>query len=173
MSISEFFSGAQPLRRASRVRRAMQRFLPVRRFGAVRTIVLTRCQVLKLPGRWTWGGRHWWWDYLLRGLLSNMQETKFAAERWPELCPVSFSNPGGFLLVMPRARPLTDAEWQQLNYRAFVTRGEWYVEENFDALAGAGTRAISASRSIRSCSGMPSPTRGWYLRNTSGTASAC
>jgi hypothetical protein len=37
---------------------------------------------------------------------------------------------------MPRAKPLTDAEWQELNYRAFVTRGEWYVEENFDALAG-------------------------------------
>ena len=35
-----------------------------------------------------------------------------------------------------RARPLTDPEWQQLNYRAFVTRGEWYVEENFDAFAG-------------------------------------
>lgn len=73
--------------------------------------------------------------HLLPGLLSNMQKTRFAAERWPELCPVRFSVAGGFLVVMPRARPLTDSEWQILNYRAFVTRGEWYVEENFDALA--------------------------------------
>jgi hypothetical protein len=102
----------------------------------VRTVVLTRHHVLKFPGRWTWGGRHWWCDFLLRGLLSNMQETKFAAEGWPEFCPIRFSIPGGCPAVMPRAKTLTDSEWQQLNYRAFVTRGEWYVEENFDALAG-------------------------------------
>jgi hypothetical protein len=135
MSVSEYFPGARHLRKASQLRRALQSYLPVRRLGAARTIVLTRHHVLKFPGRWTWAGRHWWWDFLLRGLLSNMQEAKFAAEGWPELCPVRFSVGGGFLIVMPRARPLTEAEWQRFNYRAFVTRGEWYVEENFDALA--------------------------------------
>jgi len=65
-----------------------------------------------------------------------MQEREFSAERWPQLCPVIFSLPGGFLVVMPRARPLTDAEWAAFDYRAFVTRGDPYIGENFDAYAG-------------------------------------
>ena len=65
-----------------------------------------------------------------------MQERDFAAERWPELCPVLFSMPGGLLIVMPWARPLTAAEWEAFDYRAFMTRGDAYVEENFDIHAG-------------------------------------
>src|SRR5947209_2942513 len=110
--------------------------LPIRKFGAVRTVFLTRRYVFKLPGRWAFRHWRWWWDSLLRGLLSNMQERRFAAEGWPELCPVSFSIPGGFLIVMPRARTLTPAEWEVFDYRAFVTRGDGYVEENFDSHAG-------------------------------------
>jgi hypothetical protein len=37
---------------------------------------------------------------------------------------------------MPRARPLTAAEWEAFDYRAFMTRGDAYVEENFDIHAG-------------------------------------
>ena len=37
---------------------------------------------------------------------------------------------------MPRARPLTDAEWESFDYRAFVTRDDGYVVENFDRYAG-------------------------------------
>jgi hypothetical protein len=136
MTIREHLSGARHRRGASRLRRAWWSYLPACKFGAVRTVILTRHHVLKFPGRWTWAGRKRWWDFLLRGLLSNMQETGFAAEGWPELCPVSFSFPGGFLVVMPRARPLADDEWRRLDYRAFVTRGDGYVEENFDTLAG-------------------------------------
>lgn len=40
-----------------------------------------------------------------------MQEHEFSATGWPELCPVLFSVPGGWLLVMRRAKPLSDAEW--------------------------------------------------------------
>jgi hypothetical protein len=65
-----------------------------------------------------------------------MQERAFAEERWPELCPLRFSLPGGFLVVMPRARPLTYAEWKAFDYRAFVTRGDGYVEDNFASHAG-------------------------------------
>jgi hypothetical protein len=96
-----------------------------------------RRHILKFPGRWKWDSRKWWWDFLLRGLLSNMQEKRFAATGWPELCPVAFSLPGGLLIVMPRAAPLTDAEWKDIDYRALVTRGEGYAEDNFDAWAGS------------------------------------
>jgi hypothetical protein len=37
---------------------------------------------------------------------------------------------------MPRARPLTYAEWKEFDYRASVTRGDGYVEENFACHAG-------------------------------------
>jgi hypothetical protein len=101
----------------------------------VRTVLLTRHYAFKFPGRWQLDAWRWWRDFLLRGLLSNMQERRFAAEGWPQLCPVRAALPGGFLVVMARARPLTDAEWQSLDYRAFVTRGDGYVEANFDTCA--------------------------------------
>jgi len=41
-----------------------------------------------------------------------MQERTFSKAGWPELCPVKFSIPGGFMIVMDRARPLTDGEWE-------------------------------------------------------------
>jgi len=97
--------------------------LPVRKLGAVRTVFLTRRYVFKLPGRWAFVHWRWWWDSFLRGLLSNMQERRFAAE-------------GGFLIVMPRARAITPAEWEAFDYRAFVTRGDGYAAENFDSHAG-------------------------------------
>lgn len=40
-----------------------------------------------------------------------MQEVKFSETGWPELCPVVFSLPGGFLVVMRRAQPMTTGEW--------------------------------------------------------------
>jgi hypothetical protein len=47
-----------------------------------------------------------------------MQEVEFSAAGWPELCPVVFSIPGGFIIVMCRATPLTETEWMA------VTTGE-------------------------------------------------
>jgi hypothetical protein len=139
--------GGRSAARSHRVRRWWQTQLPARRFGAVRTVFITRRYVFKLPGRWQWQHRRWWWNAFLRGLLSNMQERSFAAEHWPELCPLCFSAPGGFLVVMPRARPLTYAEWQHFDYRAFVTRGDEYVADNFDSYAGnvEARRARSAT----------------------------
>jgi hypothetical protein len=43
------------------------------------------------------------WKHFLYGLLANMQEAQFSKTSWPELCPVLWSLPGGFLVVMPRA----------------------------------------------------------------------
>jgi hypothetical protein len=121
-------------------RRGLARFLPERKRGAERTIFLTRRYVFKLPGRWTVRHWRWWWASLLRGLLSNMQERTFALEGWPQLCPIGFALPGGWLIVMPRARPLTDLEWNTFDYRAFVTRGDAYVDENFENHAGGWTQ---------------------------------
>jgi hypothetical protein len=91
-----------------------------RKLGAVRTVFITRRYVFKLPGRWTFRHWRWWWRDLLWGLLSNIQERTDAREGWPELCPISFSIPGGFLVVMPHVAPLSDAEWKQFDYRALA-----------------------------------------------------
>ncbi|MGY4624495.1 hypothetical protein [Bradyrhizobium sp. USDA 4486] len=136
MTSNEHFLQASRRRLGDTPRHTLRLPVPIAKLGAVRTVILTRRHVFKLPGRWTWASWRWWWDFLLRGLLSNMQEARFAAEGWPELCPVRFHFAGGLLVVMPRARMLTDAEWQSFDYRAFVTRGQGYVEANFDALAG-------------------------------------
>jgi len=108
--------------------------------GAMRTVILTKRYAIKLAGTWNRGRFRDWkyrWRNFLIGLLANFQEKEFWLERWPELCPVSLYTPGGFVLVMPRARPLTDAEWELFDYRGFVTRGDGYAEENFERHGGS------------------------------------
>lgn len=81
--------------------------------GASRYVILTKRYALKVP-RWS----HW--RTFLQGLLANMQESTFGSTGWPEICPVLFSLPGGFLVVMPRVRVLTMQEFleneEQLSY---------------------------------------------------------
>lgn len=51
------------------------------------------------------------WRLFLLGLLANMQEVRFSTMRHERLCPVLWSLPGGFLLVMPRCTPLSAEEY--------------------------------------------------------------
>jgi len=78
--------------------------------GATRTVLLTKRYAIKVP-------RLASWRLFLCGLLANMQEREFSRAGWPELCPVLFSLPGGWLVVMPRAAPLSDLEWAQIDMR--------------------------------------------------------
>ena len=84
--------------------------------GATRAVILVGRWAVKLP-------RPTSWRLFLSGLLANMQEREFARTGWPELCPVLFSLPGGWLVVMPRAEPLTDGEWELLDIMG--TRDKW------------------------------------------------
>lgn len=43
-----------------------------------------------------------------------MQERTFSSAGWPELCPVTFGMPGGWFLIMRRARSLTLERFFQL-----------------------------------------------------------
>jgi hypothetical protein len=60
---------------------------------------------------------------------------------------------------MPRATPLSEAQWQQFNYRAFVTRGEGYAESNFNARAADWRQGELGQPLIPLSSAMPSQTR--------------
>ena len=94
-----------------------------------------------------WGGvalkvpRTTTWRTFLNGLLANMQEREFSRTGWPELCPVRFSIPGGWLVVMDRARPLDDAEWCDFEPELFTEHPDYTIpvepkQDSFGVLAG-------------------------------------
>lgn len=88
--------------------------------GATRLVILAGRWAIKLP-------RPWPWRLFLFGLLANMQEREFARAGWPELCPLAWSVPGGFLLVMHAARPLTNDEWERLDPVMWRDQPNYYV----------------------------------------------
>lgn len=92
--------------------------------GATRWVFLVGRLAIKVP-------RPTQWRLFLCGLLSNMQERQFSRTGWPELCPVLASLPGGWLVVMPRCRPLTDLQFENFDTREFISRsdGQIPVEE--------------------------------------------
>jgi hypothetical protein len=66
----------------------------------------------------------------LLGLLANIQERTFSKCGWPELCPVLFSIPGGWIVVMRRAIILTKMEWDDIAYqdlREFLEKPNYVV----------------------------------------------
>lgn len=95
--------------------------LQIVRSGYTRTVILIGRWALKIPamrGLHTRVGI----GAFIRGLKSNQQEAKFAKASWSELCPVHWSLPGGILLCMQRAIPLSDSDWDNFNYSEFVCR---------------------------------------------------
>lgn len=85
--------------------------------GVTRHVILTRRFAFKIPAFWHWRSFLW-------GLLANMQERDFWTAKWPELAPVLFADPWGFLVVMPRVRVMTDAEFEVFDYYVFTHRGD-------------------------------------------------
>lgn len=77
-------------------------------WGATRMVLLTRHWAIKLP-------RPTEWRLFLHGLLANIQERQFWTTYDRRLCPVKFSLPGGWVVVMPRAKSLSDDEWAEFD----------------------------------------------------------
>lgn len=75
------------------------------------------------------------WAMMLRGMLGNMQEAAFWVTGWRQLCPVLWSIPGGFLIVMRRARPLTDSEWADLTWERHCAFREVRVNGEVEGVA--------------------------------------
>ena len=84
-------------------------------YGVTRRVLLVGSLAIKVPSVTEW-------RLFLLGLLANMQEALLAKTGWPELCPVLWSVPGGFLIVMRRARVLTDDEFLALDLEHWVQR---------------------------------------------------
>lgn len=90
-------------------------------YGATRAVFLTKRYVFKIPFAPSW-------KHLLLGLVANMQEVDFSAAGWPELCPVVWSIPGGLLVVMRRAQPLTEEQWS--TFEPTIANG-WLVGDDY------------------------------------------
>ena len=80
-------------------------------------VIETDRNVYKLPS-WRYG-----WRYFLKGLLANIQEVTVSG--WhagrPDgfVCPVLRSLPGGWLVVMPRLRVMSEEEWREFDREGF------------------------------------------------------
>lgn len=83
--------------------------------GRNRLVLLTRRHALKLPALRCWR------DFLF-GLLNNMNEAAWSGEAGH--CPVLFAAPLGLLVVMPRVRVLTEAEFADLDPARLPPRPE-------------------------------------------------
>lgn len=90
-------------------------------YGTTRAVLLVGGVAVKFPAMREW-------RLFLLGLLANMQERQFSRTGWPELCPVLFSLPGGWLVVMKRAQVLTEAEWLAISdaeMRDFTNKADY------------------------------------------------
>ena len=70
------------------------------------------------------------WTLFLLGLVENIRETK--ASKYNnlvngKLCPIVFSGPGGILNVMKKARVMTDHDFQDFDYNAFITTSDYII----------------------------------------------
>lgn len=89
-------------------------------YGCTRTVWLIGQYAFKFPAMSEW-------RLFLLGLLANMQERVFSRAGWPELCPVLWSLPGGWLVVMRRARLMTDEEFEAFDAESWAERGDYTV----------------------------------------------
>lgn len=90
------------------------------KYGTTRTVFLIFKYAIKIP-------TFYQWSLFLRGLLANMQESMFSKTKWPELCPVLFSVPCGFLIIQRRAQPIDIEEYYSLSYSELVNRNEYVI----------------------------------------------
>lgn len=94
--------------------------MEINRRGATRVVILTRRWAIKIPSFVEW-------RLFLHGLLANMQERVWNQASFPELCPIAFSIPGGWLVVMQRAQPLTEEEWEDFDVEGFCNQEDYLV----------------------------------------------
>ena len=74
--------------------------------GTTRVVFLCGAYAFKIPTFKSW-------NLFLNGLLANMQEKLFSGV-WEELCPVVWAIPGGFCVVMRRAQPISEEQWEEV-----------------------------------------------------------
>lgn len=71
------------------------------------------------------------WKYFLRGLLSSMDEIIISKNKYPGICPILFYVPGGWLIVMPRLKALSEEEMKEVDMDNFKYLDVEYKSDSF------------------------------------------
>jgi len=74
-----------------------------------------------------------------------MQEKEFSSLGWPDLCPVVFSIPGGWLVIMPAAKELPEVVWEAIKKIGFPFHEKYTipVEIKRDSFGVLGGRVVA------------------------------
>ena len=92
--------------------------------GHNRWVILTRRFAWKIPSLRSWR------DFLF-GLLNNMNEA--AESKMTGRCPIVWSAPGGFLVIMPRLQLMTEEEFWEFDSGAFALAHSLNAEHKADS----------------------------------------
>jgi len=104
--------------------------------GATRKVILTRRLAFKVPNMMSWKS-------FLLGLVSNIKEKEFSGYSH-RLCPIKFSIPSGFLVVMPRCLPLNQEEWEiYFDFDEFCREAGVWVEPKIDSFGRYQGRIVA------------------------------
>lgn len=108
------------------------------RTGSTRAVLLVGCLAIKLPALVSW-------RRLLLGLLANMQERQFWTMKHPALCPVLWSLPGGFVVVMRRAEPITRDQFDAIDWESWKDQPDLFVpcETKLDSFGWVDGRIVA------------------------------
>lgn len=108
----------------------MAKQVEIRR-GTTRDVVLVGSYAFKFPTLASW-------RQFLGGLLANLCEYDWWKSGFmrDHLCPITFRLPGGFLVVMRRASPLTKEEYDGTDFDDFAGLPMDNHIENFGKLDG-------------------------------------
>ena len=91
--------------------------LQINRMGVTRIVLLTKNYAFKIPN-FSYGWRMW-----LQGRLANGQESRISKEYCAvkdKICPVLFSLPMGYLVIMPRVKVMSEQEFSNFNYNDWI-----------------------------------------------------
>ena len=109
------------------------------RHGSTRTVILIARYAIKIPSFVEW-------RLFLYGLLGNMQESLWSKCGIDRLCKVLFSIPGGFIVVMERAEPLTREEFDKFDYDGFIKDCDLcltFIENKYDSFGKIGGKIVA------------------------------
>jgi len=107
-------------------------------YGCTRTVLLIGNFAFKFPSVFEW-------RLFLLGLLANMQERLFWTMCSDKLCPVVWSIPCGLLVVMRRAKELTEDEWAEFDVESWLKDGDYPVpaEPKIDSFGWLDGRIVA------------------------------
>lgn len=87
--------------------------------GITRIVIELKTVVIKIPNFL------YQWDHFLKGILANIHEYAIFknSEKKDLLCPIIWCSWGGWILVMKKARVLTDEEYLDMDLTPFLEFG--------------------------------------------------